>query len=226
MNLLGFDSTSLACSVALWREGEIFSDHAIQPRKQAQLLLLMIDAVFKKANLSHHDLHGIAFGQGPGSFTGIRLAASVAQALGFAWQLPLYPVCSLQAMAQRVHEHDHKDCILVAADARMGEVYWATYQWQYGVMRLLSPVQLTAPAQVLAPAFTPWVGVGEAFQAYPLLLDRLKPSFLASTSENIPHAETIAEIAHKMALNKEGVTFMAGLPHYVREQVVKPLSLE
>ena len=121
MNLLSIDTATEACSVALSGTGDtILERYQIKPRGHSNLVLTMTEDVLLEAGISRHDLDGIAFDSGPGSFTGIRIGLGVAQGLALALDLPLLGVSSLMALA----EGSGVNAVLPAIDARMGEVYW------------------------------------------------------------------------------------------------------
>lgn len=127
MKLLAIESATDACSVALACNDETIVDHRLAPQKHAQLLLPMIDKVLIDAGIGPADLDGIAFGCGPGSFTGVRIAAATAQGIAFGADIGVIPVSSLQALAQGVHRTQAASHVFASFDARMGEVYWGAY---------------------------------------------------------------------------------------------------
>jgi len=129
MNVLAIDTSTEACSAALLREdGAIFSEFKIAPRQHVQLLPVMMDAVLSAAKLQRRSISHCAFSNGPGAFTGIRIAAAQAQGIGLALDIPLLPVSTLAVLAQVCLDHFESDNALVALDARMQEIYWASYQ--------------------------------------------------------------------------------------------------
>lgn len=129
MNILAFDTSTEACSAALMRaDGKIFSEFEIAPRQHTKLLPQMMDAVLKASQLSKPDITHCAFANGPGAFTGIRIAASTAQGIAIALDIPIVSISTLAVLAQAsLDKYDLPD-VLVALDARMGEAYWAVYE--------------------------------------------------------------------------------------------------
>ncbi|MGI9286840.1 MAG: tRNA (adenosine(37)-N6)-threonylcarbamoyltransferase complex dimerization subunit type 1 TsaB, partial [Pseudomonadales bacterium] len=125
--ILAFDTTLEACSVALRDASEIICEQRCEPRAHARILLPMIDTVLARAAMRLQDLDAIAFAQGPGSFTGVRMAASVAQGLAFGAQLPVIPLSSLATLAQACIAKASDRLIVPIIDARMGEVYAGFY---------------------------------------------------------------------------------------------------
>ncbi len=129
MNIIAIDTSTEACSAALLRvDGEIFSEFEIAPRQHTKLLPQMMDAVLKASQLSKRDITHCTFANGPGAFTGIRIAASTAQGIAIALDIPIAPISTLAVLAQAsLDKHELPDA-LVALDARMGEAYWAVYE--------------------------------------------------------------------------------------------------
>ena len=127
MKILALDTATEACSAALLSgDGSVYERHDIAPRRHAELILPMVDGILTEAGLGLNDLDAIAFGRGPGAFTGVRIAAGVTQGLALGAGLPVIPVSSLAALAQPAL--GKAAIVLPAIDARMGEVYWAAYE--------------------------------------------------------------------------------------------------
>lgn len=149
-NILIVDASSHWCSVAVHTERGDFSLSEQQPRRHAQRLLPMVDEVLQQANLARHQLQGIAYGCGPGSFTGIRIAAAVTQGIAFALDLPVLAVSSLQAIAQQYfQQHGDTERCAVVTDAHMGEVFWGIYQLEQGLAVALQADAVGSPEQCL-----------------------------------------------------------------------------
>ncbi len=129
VNLLALDTSTEACSVALRRsDGELFERFEIAPRQHNRLLPQMLDAVISSAGLARAELDYCAVTNGPGAFTGIRIAAAQAQGIGVALGMPLVPLSTLAVLAQTRFDRAPGECALVALDARMDEIYWAVYR--------------------------------------------------------------------------------------------------
>src|SRR5947207_12896412 len=129
MNLLAIDTSASACSLALQSGETVRVQHALLPLQQAARILPLLDELLRSAGLSPMDLDAIAFGQGPGSFTGLRIAASVAKALAFAAEAPVIPVSSLAVLAAGAAKSLSAGTrLIVAVDARMEEIYWAAFE--------------------------------------------------------------------------------------------------
>lgn len=129
MNILALDTSTEACSVALLREdGQIFSEYELAPRQHTRLLATMMDSVLKASGQIKKSLTQCAFANGPGAFTGIRIAAATAQGISLGLDIPLVQISTLATLAQASLDKYPVDSVVVALDARMGDVYWAKYK--------------------------------------------------------------------------------------------------
>ena len=162
MKLLAFETSSRKGSVALHVDGDVGQERIATPREQTEQLLPLATGLLDEAGLALRDLDAITFGRGPGSFTGLRIAAAVAQGLGLATGLPLLPVSSLAATAQGLWRSHGSRNTLVCVDARMGEAYWGWYEVRNGLARIVGAERITAPEEVAAPdvAARPEQGTG------------------------------------------------------------------
>ncbi len=174
----------------------------------------MVDSTLREAGCNLRDLNEIAFGAGPGSFTGLRIACGVAQGLALGAQLPVRAVSSLLALAQASGENS----VVAALDAKMHEVYWAAYRRSKDVCmwHTVSEPAVSPPAAVLAPAGDRWAGVGSGFAAYPVLGASM-PTLIGIDVSVPVTARAIAELA----LANQGTLGApdAAFPHYVRDKV-------
>jgi tRNA threonylcarbamoyladenosine biosynthesis protein TsaB len=150
VNILALDTSTEACSAALLREdGVIFSEFEIAPRQHTKLLPVMMDAVLSASTISKQSISHCAFTNGPGSFTGIRIATAQAQGVGLALGIPLLPVSTLAVLAQVCLDQNEYNDTLVALDARMQEIYWAHYRRDGdGCARLVGSERLSAVGEV------------------------------------------------------------------------------
>lgn len=170
-NILVFDASSAWCSVALSADGALYCGAEMQPRKHAQLIMPMIEDLCQQANLKPNELDGIAFGKGPGSFTGLRIAISVAQGLSLATGALLYGISSLEALAwqsmkQLSNQQASNSQVLTIMNAHMGEVFYAAYQnTEQGLLAVIDD-RLSKPEQVDLSLLevSQWVGAGDGFQ--------------------------------------------------------------
>ncbi len=153
VNLLALDTSTEACSVALQRaDGEVFHQFEVAPRQHNRLLPQMLDTVMRDAGIARSELDYCAVTNGPGAFTGIRIAAAQAQGIGVALAIPLVPLSTLAVLAQTRFDQAAGECVLVALDARMNEIYWAVYRRdEAGLAVACGPEQLTADEAVELP---------------------------------------------------------------------------
>ena len=155
----------------------------------------MADALLGEAGLGVGDLDVIAFGRGPGGFTGLRIAAGVAQGLAAGAGLPVVPVSNLAAIAAASARETGAVRILACLDARMGEVYWAAYEWDGVSPQALTEERLSKPQGVLPPEPGTWQGAGSGFAAYPEIAERLGQRLAGVDGGRLPHAADIARLA-------------------------------
>ncbi len=232
MKLLAIDTATEGCSAALLNGQQLITRMEIQPRKHAELILPMLDELLSEAGLAISQLDALAFGRGPGAFTGVRIATGVIQGIAFGADLPVIPVSTLRALAQRTYQEYQQANVLTAFDARMDEVYWASYQLaDNGLMQLLGEEQVIGPADVscMTSATTEnieWVGAGSGWQSYHEQLSQAIDCKLQNTyPQLITRAEEIAQLAaydyeQGMAVNAENA-----LPVYLRNKVAWKKSL-
>jgi tRNA threonylcarbamoyladenosine biosynthesis protein TsaB len=226
MRILALDTATQACSAALLTEDTALTRELLTERGHAEHILSMIDAVIAEAAIGLAAVDALAFGRGPGSFTGVRLAASVAQGLAFAARLPVVPVSDLSAVAQRAFDSESKlDHVLVCLDARMREVYWACFD--RGIDGLATRVGAEhvsgAGALELPQAWRGCIGgAGQGFRAYPDLRTSLKCNFASIQEELLPRALEIARLAWPTVLAGRTLSAEEALPVYVRDDVTHP----
>lgn len=223
MKILAIDTSSSACSVALLNGNEIKTRHEIIPMQHAKRILVFIDEVLGSELYS---LDALAWGCGPGSFTGLRIAASVIQALSYAAKLPVINVSSLAALAQTAYFQHGWQHLLVAVDARMHEIYWAGYKINnLGYVELLNKERLTSPQELPAifsnlPASTSWYGVGDAWRTFQAELTQFSANWLADLDkECLPNAAAIVQLAKIKYEKGEFLHSFDALPVYLRDNV-------
>lgn len=222
MKLLAIETATEACSCALYLDGEIHGRFTVAPQKQAELILPMVDELFADTGLIPTQLDGITFGQGPGGFTGLRIACGVVQGIAFAADLPVIPISSLATLAQGIFLNYGGKQILVAFDARMGEVYWGGYELDnHGVMRLLDKEMVAVPACVSLPDTNGWYGAGSGWARYaPSLLSRLEEKLVTHYPDCYPNAEAMFPLALAAFQAGQWVSAEQALPCYLRDNVV------
>ena len=226
MRMLAIDTSTEACSAAVLRpDGRIALRHVLTERGHAELVLPMVDDVLGEAGLGLGDLDGIAFGRGPGGFTGLRIAAGVVQGLAHGTGLPVAPVSSLAATAWLVAQADAwGEDILVCNDARMNELYWACYRFDAadpGRPVMTSPERV-GPAVSVAAVAGAGHCTGNGMARYPELVARLAAAGLRFHPGVWPRADAVARIGAAMLARGEGVAASEALPTYVRDDVARP----
>jgi len=216
MKLLALDTSTEYCSVALWRDGAVDAREVLAGQRHSQLLLPMVDELLERHELTVRGLDGIAFGQGPGSFTGLRIACGVTQGLAFGAGLPVVGVSTLLAMAEATGIGRVVCCL----DARMGEIYHAAYaKGDTGWEPVHAPT-LCAPGQAPLPPAGQWTGCGSGFAAYDAVLkQRYAGRLSAIMLEIFPHARDIARIAAREFEAGRAVAAEQALPVYIRDKV-------
>lgn len=219
--LLAIDTATEACSVALLHAGKMFSRYAVIPRLHAQQVLPMVRELLDESGIELKQIEAIAFGRGPGAFTGLRIAVGVVQGLAFALDKPVLPVSNLAAIARRAWRDQGADQVAVAIDARMDEVYWGCYRLETGQAQLQGLEQLCAPEQAELPriASGDWLAAGTGWQAY---AGRISVAVSGQASESLPHAEDILMLALHDWQHGRAVPAEQALPVYLRDQVATP----
>lgn len=188
--------------------------------QQAKTILPFIQELLSSHQLTLNELDAIAFGCGPGSFTGTRIASCAAQGMGFAMQIPLIPISSLAILAQTAYqEHDWENS-MVAVDARMGQVYWALYQVtsSSNTVTLINKELLCAPNDILLPETGDWHGVGDGWQTFSEIMIKKLP-FLPRDFDStlLPRATALLSLAlSKLQDGDATVAPAAALPSYLR----------
>jgi tRNA threonylcarbamoyladenosine biosynthesis protein TsaB len=225
--ILALDTSTEACSCALDLHGCITERYVLEPRQHARLLLPMIKELLTVAALDFNALDAIACGRGPGSFTGLRIAAGVTQGIAFAAELPVVPVSTLAAVALEVHQRNGAELVLACLDARIEEVYWGLFTFTSGLPKLLGDEHLSRPEDMLLHMdrlSLPIVAGGNGLD----YLERFPPELRASLQncqpELLPRASRIVTIA---ALDfARGLTIApeALRPVYLRDQVTRQAS--
>jgi tRNA threonylcarbamoyladenosine biosynthesis protein TsaB len=224
MKVLALDSATEACSVALALDDRVLERYVELERGHAERLLPMVDELLAEGGVTLGSLDALAFGRGPGGFTGVRLAASVAQGLAFGAGLGVVPISNLAAVAQRAAElHPQARRVLAVNDARMREVYWAEFAVE-GLVSLRGPEQVTPAAAV---EWTPetdevWVAAGRGLAAWPELADRCRSRGAIVLDTLLPRAREILSLAIPSVAAGLMLPAEQALPVYVRDRVAEP----
>lgn len=216
MKLIALDTATEVCTVALWLDGEVL-ERSEPGAQHSERILPMVDTLLAEAGLALTQLDALAFGRGPGSFTGLRIGAGVAQGLAFGADLPVVPVSSLAVLAQG----EDAVKVLAAFDARMQQVYWGAYvRNAQGIMEAQGPEGVFAPLAIPVPEGTDWHGAGPGWDVYHASLQQLMGSGLAGWRPHcLPHARHVAELGVAGLLAGQAVTAEAALPIYVRDDI-------
>lgn len=216
MKLLALDTATEICTVALWLDGEVL-EHSEPGGQHAERILPMVDALLAQAGLMLTQLDVLAFGRGPGSFTGLRIGAGVVQGLAFGADLPVVPVSSLAALAQGANAKQ----VLAAFDARMQQVYWGSYvRNAQGIVELQGNEGVFAPQGIPLPAGVGWHGAGPGWDAYSAPLQLHLGRRLAGWQQHcLPMARHVATLG--VAGFESGAVIAAekALPVYIRDDV-------
>ncbi len=221
--LLAIDTSAEACSVALYMNGEFHESFEIIPRLHARKLLTMIHDLLAKHSVNISDLNAIAYTRGPGSFTGLRIAAGVVQGMAFGANLPVIPVSTLATLAQGAASEVNEAC-LVVLDARMNEVYWACYSMVNGYMCLLGKENITRPENITSQALIPinnnWCGVGEGWSLKNLFTEDVRTTPKHIIQDLYPHASDVARLALHYLNDDPDIMIMPEqvLPVYLRDK--------
>jgi tRNA threonylcarbamoyladenosine biosynthesis protein TsaB len=229
MKVLAIDTSTEACSAAvLLDDGRVVSRFVLTERSHSELILPMVDEVLRESGRTLAQLDGLAFGRGPGGFTGVRVAAGVIQGLGFGAGLRVAPVSSLAAVAAQLFFTSPNKLggvkILVCNDARMHEVYWAAYRCDASdpaILHAITDERVTAPDAIVVPDGVTQCA-GNALARYPALRERLDRAGLHVHEAVYPHAAAIARVGAVMLQNGQGVAAADALPTYVRDNVARP----
>jgi len=222
--ILAVETSTEACSCALWCDGELDEDFALIPRLHTQHLLPMVARLLARAQLGFADLDAIAVGRGPGSFTGLRIAMGVAQGLAFAAGLPLLPVSTLATLVCQVASEgtlSEDSWIFSTMDARIDQVYWGWYRWDPREPQLCGEENLTRPEQVtLPPQNSPLIGVGSGLVFRERLPPDLQQRLITAYPDCLPRSRHVASLAASRWLaGDRGVNPELAEPLYLRERV-------
>ena len=220
--LLALDTATEACSVALLHDGKVSSHYEVIPRLHAQKLLPMIQQLLADAGTTLAAVDAIAFGRGPGAFTGVRIAIGVVQGLAFALDRPVLPVSNLALLAQRALREHGAQQVAAAIDARMDEVYWGCYQAQAGEMRLVGSEAVQAPEAAALPygAGGDWYGAGTGWG----YAERIPVATAGQDAGMLPHALDLLRLAEFAWQRGEAVPADLAQPVYLRDKVATPKS--
>ncbi len=235
MKILAIETSTEACSAALLTdatEKKIVSRFELAPREHTKLILPMMDEVLDEAGVSLKELDAIAFGRGPGAFTGLRIASGIAQGIALSVEKPVVPVSTLHALALQGHQLAQKENlfstrIITALDARMGEVYWGEFGVQNGLINLIGDEKVTQPTEMLTATQLDSsndlvVAIGTGWDAYQQeLFESKTPENICFLQKKLPSAIAIAELASLMLSEGKAVPPEEAQPVYIRNKIAK-----
>ncbi|QJD29621.1 tRNA (adenosine(37)-N6)-threonylcarbamoyltransferase complex dimerization subunit type 1 TsaB [Methylococcus geothermalis] len=224
MIVLAIETATEACSAALCHDGAILERYQLAPREHNRLILPMLESLLAEAGLVLGQVDALAFGRGPGSFTGVRIAAGVAQGIAFALDLPVAPVSTLAALADEAIGQTGGDYAFPCIDARMAEVYFAVYRRDAeGYPALLGEERVLPPGQAdFSPAEGVGIGTGSGWATYQARLSGLAGGRLASIlSGRFPRAGSVARLGARVHALGTSVPAEQALPVYLRDDVAR-----
>ena len=225
MKLLAVETSTEACSAALFIDGTVNERYELAPKTHTQLILPMIDSLMAAADLKPQQLDALAFSRGPGSFTGVRIATGVIQGIALGADLPVVPVSTLAAIAQDFFDGNEDNIAFVAMDARMGEIFWGVYQRDaLGYAELIGDEAVTPAKSVEFPDLA-GVGVGSGWGVYPQeLTARLAGRVSRYQSDRLPRASAVSRLGARGFGQGLAVAVEQAMPVYLRDKVAKKES--
>ncbi len=221
MRILAVETSTEYCSVALWQDGAVTERCELVGQKHSEVLIAMLDALLKDAGIRIKQVDGIAFGKGPGSFTGVRIACGVAQGLALGAGVNVVGVCTLQALAEAAG----KDKVIAALDARMGELYLAAYEKSGGAWVTVIEPCLCKAEDAPAVAGENWFGMGSGFAVNEAALQARYARQLAGVDgQAAPQASAVVRLAAVEFASGNAVDAAQALPLYLRDKVALKTS--
>jgi len=222
MKILAIETATEACSAALLVDGDIIDRFQVAPRQHGDLILPMVDELLSEAGFKLQQMDALAFGRGPGSFTGVRMATGVIQGLAFATDLPVAPVSTLAALAQQALPLAEGETVYAALDARMGEVYWCEYELVNAALKQITDELVTAPLKIKTKEGKDAVGIGHGWDTYASELTALvNAQSLVLAADSLPRAREVAQLAVSFVNDGQTVSAEHALPVYLRDNVAK-----
>lgn len=223
MNLLALETSTESCSAALIVGDRLLERSEIAPRRHAELLLPMCDALLAEAGIPQRDLDAIAVGRGPGAFTGVRLAISAAQGIALALDIPVVPVSSLAALAMQAPTNGAD--VLAVIDARMGEVYAGTFRRRGDLIEAIGEESVGRADALHLAAGSEWNVIGTGWTSYREAIEAALPSSPRwADGDRYPQAADVARLAAPIAAAGGGVAADHALPVYLRDKVALTIA--
>ena len=222
MNLLALDTSSIACSVAASQGGEVIDRHVEGAREHTKILMPMINSVMREAGLGFADLDAIVLGNGPGSFIGMRIGASVAQGIAYAAGLGIAPVSSLLAVAAAAFDELDGDRVVVTQDARMNEVYWGVYRRGEPGIPIAESPECIVPARHTCTSADLFIAAGGGWDRYAELMAGNAGRVIAMAASRFPRARSLLAPGAHLVRCGETVDPPFLEPAYLRNRVAEP----
>lgn len=220
MHILALETSTDLGSCALWQDGQLIEARCPPGRSHSETLLPLVRSLLAEAGLGFSQLDAVAFGAGPGAFTGLRVACAVAQGLAVAADLPVLPVGTLEVMA----EESGGERVLALLDARMHEVYYAALERHGDEIRTLGMLRVAGPEAVVLPEGADWLACGNALAAYPGLAERAAAAGFARRPEVMPTAAALARLAVPRFKRGQALDPALAAPLYVRDKVAQTVA--
>lgn len=219
MKVLALETSTAACSVALWADDEGQELFEIATNRHSDLLLPMVERILAEGSTELHQCDAIAFGEGPGSFTGLRIGVGVVQGLAFGVDIPVVSISSLHAQANR-HPAPWSLC---AFDARMGQIYWCSYRLGVdGMMDPVTDIALSAPEEVKLKPENTWIALGTGCDRYHDVVEATNSDIcIRFFTGSFPHALDVARMAVPKIRSDKTLPAEQAVPHYVRNKVTQ-----
>jgi len=219
VKLLALDTSTQACSVAIWLDGQAVEVLEIASNRHSSLILTMVDQVLAESGTRLNQCDAIAFSRGPGSFTGLRIGVGVVQGLAYGADVPVLPISSLRAQAARAGARAEN--VLAAFDARMRQVYWGLYRLNTdGYAQADNDIMLTAPELVRVPGAKKWLAAGGGCDLYREIIEAANTGAeISFIPRSYPHAIDVARLGAIDYRAGRAVPAALALPEYVRNQV-------
>ena len=223
INILAIDTSGEACSAALLSQDAVIEQFQLAPRQHNALILPMLEQLLAEAGLTLKQLNAIAFGCGPGSFTGLRIAAGIVQGIAFAADLPVIAISTLQALAQGAFREHGITQAMPAIDARINEIYWAAYELDADqLMQAKSSEIVCAPSEIALINTGKWQGIGSGWDAYHTILQQeLGENLQAWIPQCYIKSQDIIKLAKAAYQKGQYKPAQEAIPIYLRDQVVK-----
>ncbi len=221
VNLIALETSTEYCSLAVARGAQLFERSFHAGQRHSEVALPVLRELLLQAGLDMQSVEGVAYGAGPGSFTGLRIACGLAQGLALARNLPVAPIGTLLALA----ENSGADKVLACLDARMGEVYHGAYQRSGGEWLEIHAPGLYLPDAVPRVEGGDWSGCGSGFRVHgAVLAQRYQGSIARVDADAVPNASAMLRLALRVFAAGQGVDAAAAVPLYVRDKVALKLS--